>query len=98
MPDEEHEARPEDFGQNFLDVWSDLPGSSWLEEQGGETLETAMNYMWIGWFDREATPDERLDARSEFYEFTGLGYVDDEGQLHSDLFPWDDWREAMGYN
>lgn len=92
------EVTPEDFGQDFLDVWSDLPGSSWLEEQGGETLEEALNLMHIGWFDRDATPEERFEARAEFFEYTGIGYMDENGELHSDLFPWDDWREAMGYN
>ena len=74
-----------DWEPEFRDVWNDIPGVPLFREyefnQSAELFER-------GWVDSSLSPDERETARQDFFDFTGLP---------EELFPWDDWREAMGY-
>lgn len=46
--------------------------------------EYAIRLLDRGWFDEDASADDRHYAREHFFEYTGL-YEED--------FPWDEWRE-----
>jgi hypothetical protein len=80
----------DDWPSEFQQVWDDLPGVSMFREY--ETERTAelfelgfMHHADESGYDR----DDIRAARAEFFEFTGLP---------EELFPWDEWREAMGYD
>lgn len=75
-------------------LWGAIPGVPFLDPY---EQDYARELFERGFIDRDIDPDSRMEARDEFFDFTGLGYYDDEGLLHADLFPWDEWRELMGY-
>lgn len=75
----------DDWGEEFRDVFDDVPGISYFREY---EVERAEELFERGFMDRSLTPDERMAAREEFFDYTGLP---------EDMFPWDEWREAMGY-
>ena len=61
---------------------------------GGEAFETwtgewrdsdyARDLLYTGWYDDNASPDDRKNARAEFFDYTEVDYAD---------FDWDDWRD-----
>jgi hypothetical protein len=79
----------DDWDAEFQEVWDDIPGIPLFRDY---EYNQAMDLFEAGFthhsdeasYDR----DEVLQARADFFEFTGLP---------EELFPWDDWREAMGY-
>jgi hypothetical protein len=77
------------WDDGFKDAWDDIPGIPYAEDWEIEQLEDLFE---IGFMHSSAEPDYNADvvhqAREEFFEFLGLEYSD---------FPWDEWREAMGY-
>lgn len=79
----------DDWDAEFQGVWQDIPGIPYFRDYERDIAE--------GLFERgfmQHSDDSNYDsadaklAREEFFEFTGLP---------EELFPWDDWREAMGY-
>lgn len=80
----------EDWDSEFRDVFDDIPGVPMFRDyEYGE----AERLFEIGFTHHSDEPGydaaEAQAAREEFFEFTGLP---------EELFPWDDWREAMGYD
>lgn len=49
-----------------------------------EADHIAQEYLFDGWFNGEASPDERMEARELFFEFMEIDDAD---------FPWDEWAE-----
>lgn len=76
----------DDWGEGFQEAFEALPGISYFRDY---EYERAEGMFYEGWVDRDASPDDRHDAREDFFEYTGLTMED---------FPWDEWREAMGYD
>lgn len=86
-----------DFGDNeegwpdeWREVFEDIPGVGMFRdyefERSAELFERGfMHHADEAGYDR----DEVNAARQEFFDYTGLP---------EELFPWDDWREAMGYD
>jgi hypothetical protein len=91
VPDEPYGSLPEER----QDVFWEIPGAdprffdNETELRTAETLYaigfgyTAVEYDAMG-LDRDAVHN----AREQFFDFMGLEWDD---------FPWDEWREAMGY-
>lgn len=75
----------DDWTPEFRDVWNDIPGVPLFRDY---EREISADLYERGWVDSTLTPDEREEARQEFFDFTGL---------EEQFFPWDEWREAMGY-
>lgn len=87
------------------DAWGDLPGdrqNTFWEVPGVDYFETrreeetaqALYAIGFGYTAAEydqmgIDPDAVHNAREQFFDFMGLEWDD---------FPWDEWREAMGYN
>ena len=44
----------------------------------------AQDLLFDGWFNSEVSPDERHEARVEFFEYM---------EIRDDDFPWDEWVE-----
>lgn len=79
----------EDWDAEFQGVWDDIPGIPLFRDY---EYDRAMELFEAGFThhsdEADYDRDEARAAREEFFEFTGLP---------EELFPWDDWREAMGY-
>jgi hypothetical protein len=79
----------EDWPSEWQETFDDIPGIGMFRdyewEQSAELFERAFMHH----SDESGyNADEILAAREEFFEYTGLP---------EELFPWDEWREAMGY-
>ena len=80
----------DDWGDGFQETFDSVPGIHQLRDYEYSVLED----LYERGFTRHAdTPGYSADdvhaARQEFFDFYGLP---------EELFPWDDWREAMGYD
>jgi hypothetical protein len=78
-----------DWPDEWREVFDDIPGVGMFRDyeyfESADLFEKAfMHHQDEPGYDRDAV----LAAREEFFEYTGLP---------EELFPWDDWREAMGY-
>jgi hypothetical protein len=80
----------EDWDEEFRDVFDDIPGVPLFRDY---EYEIAQDLFERGFTHHADEPgydrEEAQAAREEFFEFTGLP---------DELFPWDEWREAMGYD
>jgi hypothetical protein len=65
--------------------WDYIPGVELLEP---EERDLAFEYFYEGFINRAQSPDEREAARDIFFDYLGLA---------EENFPWEDWREFMGY-
>lgn len=79
----------DDWDAGYQDTWDDIPGipflNDWEYDYASDLFERGFTHH-SGEDGYDA--DSVADAREEFFDFMGLEYED---------FPWDDWREAMGY-
>jgi len=75
----------QDWEAGFRDVWNDIPGVPLFRDY---ERDISADLYERGWVDPSVSPDERQEARTEFFDFTGLP---------SDLFPWAEWRQLMDY-
>jgi hypothetical protein len=80
----------EDWDTEFREVWEELPGVPLFRDYEYDISEQLFedaftHHSWEPGYDADAVKA----AREEFFEFTGLP---------EEMFPWDDWREAMGYD
>lgn len=87
-------ANGEDDGYEFPDQWEDIfdfiPGVSEFREYEQEIARDLFEAGWMHHADEAGySSDDVHRAREEFFEFTGLP---------EELFPWDEWRELMGYD
>jgi hypothetical protein len=79
-----------DLPGEWQDVFDDIPGVHLFRDY---EYNHAQDLFEAG-FTHHANeagydPDAANAAREEFFDFTGLP---------EELFPWDEWREAMGYD
>lgn len=80
----------EDWNEGLQDVWNDVPGVSHFREYEREIAEDLFERAFTHYSDEPGYDrDDVQAARDEFFEFTGLP---------EELFPWDEWREEMGYD
>lgn len=75
----------DDWSDEFREVWEDLPGIPLFRDFEREQAE---DLFYSAFVDKGLTKEERDSAREEFFDYTGLP---------EEMFPWDEWREAMGY-
>lgn len=80
----------DDWPEDWQDVFDDIPGVSEFRDY---EWNIAADLFEQGFMHHSDEPGYDADAaqaaRDEFFEFTGLP---------EELFPWDEWREAMGYD
>lgn len=81
-----------EWSEEHIEIFNEIPGTEYLE---GDDRLYAQDLYELGFGHTEADydalgidPDTVHQAREDFFDFMGLEYDD---------FPWDDWREAMGY-
>lgn len=80
----------EDWDREFRDVFDDIPGVPLFRDYEFERAEELFERGFTHHADEPGYDKEDAQAaREEFFEFTGLP---------DELFPWDEWREAMGYD
>lgn len=80
----------DDWDAEFQEVWDEIPGIPLFRDYEYDIAQDLYEAGFTHHADEPGyDPDAARDAREEFFEFTGLP---------EDLFPWDDWREAMGYD
>ena len=80
----------EDWEAEFQDVWDDIPGIPFFRDYEHDIAEELFERAFTHHSDEAGYDrDDVQAAREEFWDFTGLP---------EELFPWDDWREAMGYD
>jgi hypothetical protein len=80
---------PRDYDHDALSsVWDAIPGIGYLDDSGQE--DYLHDLFERGWVDQDSniSKEERDAIRDEFYDAYGI----DEAN-----FPWEEWREAMGY-
>lgn len=75
----------DEWGEEFREVFDDIPGIPFFRDY---ELNEAERLYERGWVDMSLDYWERRAARDEFFDYTGLP---------SEMFPWDGWRLAMGY-
>lgn len=68
-----------------INVWDFIPGTTELEP--GER-DIAFEFFYEGFIDRSLDRETHEAAREAFMDYMGLDDRD---------FPWEDWREFMGY-
>lgn len=74
------------FGdEEFQELWDHIPGTEFFDTQ---ERNDAMDLFLDAFGPTDLSPEERQDAREEFFEWMGIDDYD---------FPWEDWREWMGY-
>lgn len=80
----------DDWPDDWQDVFQDIPG---VAEFRDYEFDIAAQLFEQGFMHHSDEPgydkDAAQSAREEFFEYTGLP---------DELFPWDEWREAMGYD
>jgi hypothetical protein len=82
-------ASYEDLSPEHQAIFDELPGLGFFDdEEAGLVLD-----LYEAGFTHHSDeygydPDLVHAAREEFFEYTGLDYMD---------FDWDAWKEAMGY-
>lgn len=80
----------DELPEEWQEVFDDIPGIGLFRDY---EYNEAMDLFEAGFMHRSDEPgydrDAVMQAREEFFDFTGLP---------EDLFPWDEWREAMGYD
>jgi hypothetical protein len=80
----------DDWDAEFQDVWDDVPGIPYFREYEQNIAEELFERGFTHHAGEEGYDrDDARAAREEFFEFTGLP---------EELFPWDEWRDAMGYD
>ena len=82
----------DDWPEEFQEVWDDLERQDGFEGLSGSELEYA-EYMFEEGFMHyagEISPADTEFARGEFFDMIG--------QEWEDIFDWEGWREAMGYD
>lgn len=79
----------EDWDSEFQDVFDDIPGVPMFRDYEYDYAADLFERAFTHHSDEEGyDANDAQAAREEFWEFTGLP---------EELFPWDEWREAMGY-
>lgn len=79
----------EDWDAEFQGVWDEIPGIPLFRDYEYSYSEELFERAFTHHADEPGyDANDVAEAREEFWEFTGLP---------EELFPWDDWREAMGY-
>jgi hypothetical protein len=89
IPEQPWSELPEDRRSTFFEV----PGVDFFETASEEQEAQELFAVGFGYTAEEydamgIDPDAVHDAREQFFDFMGLEWDD---------FPWDEWREAMGY-
>jgi hypothetical protein len=72
-------------------IWWDVPGTEFLDDV---EREEAFQLFYTGFVDRDISSDERFSARMDFADYMGFVLDDDQNIID---FPWEEWREWMGY-
>lgn len=79
----------DDWSSEWQETFDDIPGIGLFREY---EYDRAMELFEAGFMHHSDEPgydrDHAQAMRDEFFEFTGLP---------EEMFPWDEWREAMGY-
>ena len=80
-----------DWMPEFQELWEGTPGVS---ELSGEELDLAEYLFEEGFmhYEGEQSPEDTDFARTQFFDLLGYDY-----EFESEIFDWDGWREAMGY-
>lgn len=83
----------EDLDSGYKDLFEDIPNTDyfeydWERDYAQELFERGFGHSSEDYDALGLTPEEVTAAREEFFDFMGME-IDD--------FPWDDWREEMGY-
>lgn len=78
-------ANYDDWSSEFQGVWDELPGIPFFRDYEREQAEDLFDSAFV---DQSLSRAEREQAREDFFDFTGLPEY---------MFPWEDWKEAMGY-
>lgn len=80
----------EDWDSELRGAFDDIPGVSMFRDYEYEIAEDLFDRGFTHHADEDGyDADDVQAAREEFFDFTGLP---------DEFFPWDEWREAMGYN
>jgi hypothetical protein len=77
--------------ENEHNIWDSIPGTEFLES---DEREEAFQLFYTGFVDRDINSNERWDAREDFASFM---YFDLDEHGNPIDFPWEEWREWMGY-
>ena len=74
--------------QNTQAQWNDFTEQMGIDSDSVADA-IAQDLLYTGWFDGEVTPEERHDAREEFFEYMEMDDYD---------FPWAEWEEWYDEN
>jgi hypothetical protein len=78
-----------DWDTGFREVWDELPGIPYFRDYERQEAEILFEMGFTrNKNDADYNAGEVKIAREEFFVHTGLP---------REMFPWTDWREAMGY-
>lgn len=82
-----------DLSAERQDAFWEVPGTAYFDDRAEERQAQELYAAGFGYTASEydsmgLDPDQVHEAREAFFDFMGLEWDD---------FPWDEWREAMGY-
>jgi len=80
----------DDWPEEFQDIWDSIPSTSELSGSEYESAEFFFEEGFMTYEDEKIGVDDISFARDQFFDILGI----DEWE---DIFDWDGWREAMGY-
>jgi len=83
-----------DLSDERQDLFGEIPGTAYFDDYAEERIAQDLYAVGFGYTAAEydqmgIDADQVHAAREEFFDFMGLEWDD---------FPWDEWREAMGYD
>lgn len=79
-----------DWPSEWQEVFEDIPGVGMFRDYEFNASAELFERAFMHHSDEPGySRDDVNAARDEFFEYTGLP---------EELFPWDEWRETMGYD
>lgn len=80
----------DDWTHGWQEVFDDIPGVGMFRDYEYAETVSLFERAFMHYADEPGyDPNDIRQAREEFFEYTGLP---------EELFPWDEWREVMGYD
>lgn len=82
-----------EISEERQDVFGDIPGTDFFDTYADERYAQELYAVGFGYtaaeYDAMGIDEDMVHAaREDFFDYMGLEWDD---------FPWDEWREAMGY-
>jgi hypothetical protein len=88
IPEEPYESLPD----SLQELFGEIPGTDYIPSEDLREVEAlyaiGFGFTGVEYDAMGLDPDVVRNAREQFFDYMRLAW---------DSFPWDEWKEAMGY-